>query len=57
MGTLVERLTGAEAAARMSADEFSALLHELRTAIGLALTVDLFKAHGYEGIWILRRDH
>lgn len=69
--TLVERLTGAEAAARIldlesrrypihfhvwSADEFSALLHELRTAIGLALTVDLFKAHGYEGIWILRRD-
>jgi SAM-dependent methyltransferase len=66
---LVERLTGAEAAARIvdlesrrypihfhvwSVDEFSALLHELRSAIGL--TLDLFKTHGHEGIWILRRD-
>jgi SAM-dependent methyltransferase len=68
---LVERLTGADALARIqdlearrypihfhvwSPDEFSALLQELRGALGLPLTVDLFKAHGHEGIWMLRRE-
>ena len=68
---LVERLTGAEAAARIAdlesrryaihfhvwtPAEFSLLLEELATAVGLPLTVDLFKPHGHEGIWVLRRN-
>ena len=68
--SLVERLTGAEAGARIqdlesrrypihfhvwSPHEFTALLHELRTAVGLPLTLDLFKSNGPEGLWMLRR--
>ena len=68
---LVERLTGDAARARVrdlearqypiqfhvwSPDEFTLLLHELRTAVGLPLAIDLFKAHGPEGIWMLRRE-
>ena len=68
---LVERLTGPEATARLadlqarrypihfhvwSPDEFTLLLHELRTSVGLSLTLDLFKANGHEGVWMLRRD-
>lgn len=67
---LVEKLSGDAAARRVqdlestrypihfhvwSPEEFSALLHELRGSVGLTLTVDLFKAHGPEGIWVLRR--
>lgn len=67
---LVEKLSGEAAERRVtdlestrypihfhvwSPDEFSALLHELRGSVGLSLTVDLFKAHGPEGIWVLRR--
>ena len=68
---LVERLTGAAAAARIqdlesrrypihfhawSPDEFTALLRDLRTAVGLPLTLDLFKANSTEGLWMLRRE-
>jgi hypothetical protein len=68
--SLVEKLSGDAAKARVAAlestlypihfhvwtpDEFSALLHELPGAVGLNLTIDLFKSHGAEGIWVLRR--
>ena len=68
---LAEKLSGDAAKARVRAlesvrypihfhvwtpDEFSELLHELPAAVGLPLTIDLFKAHGAEGIWVLR-DH
>ena len=67
---VVEHLSGEEATARIrdlestrypihfhvwTPGEFSSLLDELPGAVGLALTVDLFKANGAEGIWILRR--
>ena len=67
---VVERLSGAAATARIqhlestrypihfhvwTPGEFSSLLDELPGAVGLALTVDLFKAHNAEGIWVLRR--
>ena len=69
--TVVERLTGDAASARIqhleatrypihfhvwTPGEFSSLLDELPEAVGLLLSVDLFKAHGAEGVWILRRD-
>jgi SAM-dependent methyltransferase len=68
---VVERLAGDEARARVqhlestrypihfhvwTPGEFSSLLDELRDAVGLKLTVDLFKAHGAEGIWVLRAE-
>jgi hypothetical protein len=69
--TVVEHLEGEEARTRIqylestrypihfhvwTPEEFSALLHELTGAVGLPLTVDLFKGHGAEGVWVLRRN-